>query len=641
MHKNKMLNKRLIIFGIFFSLLISIGVVFNNGFEVRWSEYFTTKALTYFSNVDYEAAINQDVMSTLIIPNTASVVLWLFKNVYDIPFYQFIVSIAFIFSLALSFFWLSWIITKNIFISTLSVCFLLYHTVVGFTVSFGTLSIFKKLSLFPLGYSSIEFLDPLFISFRTASHILMVLILIAFIKQRYLIVGILTGLSFYIHPFNSLNIFISISLVNIIILFLNKDKRQSIYNILKVSIPFLVLIMPYSYNAITIFKDISLIPFAEFWNFIIKNEVDDISIVYQLKEGWFTFSFLYSVIASVLYVFLISKKPITFANIRNVCLIDNKITILLLLLVPWILVTFSIFYEGSGLFHYMPDRLNDILIVNLEARRSVSVAAFIYVPILSLLFTKIFFSFLFFIKANLKNLFNIPSFIKRFENSLKKWRISVDDLIYLILTVGLMLLVVSGIGKALLKENRWDAVEKYLNFEHKPFEYFANQYSPMYGTEEYVKAWPDEFPEGFKPFYTSKACVDVFRWIRNNTPQNAAFFAPTYLKKMRTYSERQSFLAEKYEGSWACKNRAFATIYLKRFSDIHRGLTYSDLPGTVSEGGEAYFIMRERFLSLNKDDIENLRKKYPHYTYLLTEVGHDLPYSVLYRDDYFIIYRLK
>ena len=76
-------------------------------------------------------------------------------------------------------------------------------------------------------------------------------------------------------------------------------------------------------------------------------------------------------------------------------------------------------------------------------------------------------------------------------------------------------------------------------------------------------------------------------------------------------------------------SRKFSVLYLECFSDIHGGLTYDDLPGIVSGGGEAYAILRKRYLSLSESDIDQLKKKYPGYDYFLTEISYYLDYPVL------------
>lgn len=175
-----------------------------------------------------------------------------------------------------------------------------------------------------------------------------------------------------------------------------------------------------------------------------------------------------------------------------------------------------------------------------------------------------------------------------------------------------------------------------IDFRHRPLEYYSYMaYSPQQPVYETVVTL------GQKMSIPLEGFVNVCKWIRSYTPLDAAFINPPYIKEFRAYSERQGFLSEKLDGSAATFNRKFATIYLKRFSDIHKGLTYNDLPGIVFSGGEPYMIMRQRYLSLNENDIEHLKKLYPGYRYFVTEIGHALPYHAIYANNYFIIYDLQ
>ena len=175
-----------------------------------------------------------------------------------------------------------------------------------------------------------------------------------------------------------------------------------------------------------------------------------------------------------------------------------------------------------------------------------------------------------------------------------------------------------------------------IDFQHRPLEYYSYMiFSPQQIIYETVDI------SGQKTSISLEGFVDVCKWIRSHAPLDVAFIHPPYIRDFRAYSERQGFLSEKIDGNNAILNRKFATIYLKRFSDIHKGLTYNDLPGIVTTGGEPYKIMRQRYLSLNETDIEHLKKLYPGYRYFVTEIGHTLPYYMIYSNSYFVIYDLQ
>ena len=134
--------------------------------------------------------------------------------------------------------------------------------------------------------------------------------------------------------------------------------------------------------------------------------------------------------------------------------------------------------------------------------------------------------------------------------------------------------------------------------------------------------------------------IDACHWIQKNTPVKAAFFNPAYIRPFRSCTKRQGFVEEKLDGNAAIVDRRFATIFHKRFADIHKGLSYNDFPGYPVDFDDLYTAMRQQYLSLNVDNIKVLKEKYPGYQYFFTEKGHMLPYSLIYRNEHFLLYDL-
>jgi hypothetical protein len=88
-------------------------------------------------------------------------------------------------------------------------------------------------------------------------------------------------------------------------------------------------------------------------------------------------------------------------------------------------------------------------------------------------------------------------------------------------------------------------------------------------------------------------------------------------------------------------NRKFATLYLQRFHDLHKGLTYYDLPPKFDGQVSVEDILREKYLSIIESDIESLKRKYPGYDYFMTEASHNLKYPLLFKNDYFYFYDIS
>jgi len=587
--------------------LITMAVVFKYGFGIYPGEFVIAKAMQY--NNFY----NQDVLSKVLLPAGGPIMYKIFKNIYDIPFLHFSMGIFMKFLFASAFFVLSWKITRDIFASTLSVL-ILY----GLTSS-------TILNLhFPTGGTGLQLMDPTFFTSRSVMGFLIICTLILFIDRHYLFSGILTAVTFYIHPSNGINLFLCLTLVYTISSLLNKSKREPIYNVFIFIIPFLILILPKVSNIMGMFKDVVPISFSEFWSFVLKNEPDDGTVMHFVRYGAFRYFFL-SIMASVLYLIFVSKKPISIDKLKN-SLFKKIDLIIVFLWAPWLLILFSIIYEGTGLFRYFPDQLNDILML-LAFRRAATISAFFYVPIFSLLISRITIHF---IRVSSREIFGNCFFNKIRETcKVNKIPLSISSSISLALTI--LILIMSIIGSSHSSE-----FKKMIDFQHRPLEYYSYMtLSPQLPVYETVVI------PGQKTSIPLEGFVDVCKWIRSHTPLDAAFINPPYITWFRAYSERQGFLSEKFDGNFAVYNRKFATIYLERFSDIHKGLTYNDLPGIVFAGGEPYMIMRQRYLSLNETDIEHLKKLYPGYRYFVTEIGHTLPYYMIYSNNYFVVYDLQ
>ena len=588
--------------------LITMTVVFKYGFDIRSDDFFIAKAM------EYSNFYNQDVYSKVFLTTGGPIILKIFKNIYDIPFFHFLFGIFMKFLIASAFFVLSWKITRDIFASTLSTLIL-----------FGLFN-FKIINLnLPLGSAFIQTRDAVYFGYRSVTYFLTICTVILFIDRRYLFSGIVLAVTFYNHPLNAINVFLCLTLAYMIFLLLNKSKREPIYNIFIFIVPFLILILPYVFNVMSMFKDVVPISFSEFWSFILKNEPDDVSIVYFLRNTVFIRCFFLSVIASGLYVIFVSKKPISIDKLKN-GLLKTIDLIIIFLCAPWLLIFIFTIYEGTGLFHYFPDQLNDILML-ITIRRASIISAFFYIPVLSLLISRITIHF---IRVSSKEIFG-NCFLNKIREiyKVKKIPLSISSSISLVLTI--LFLVLSIIGSS-----HYSEFKKMIDFKHRPLEYYSYMtLSPQQPVYETVVT------SGQKMIIPLGEFVDVCKWIRSHAPLDVAFIHPPYIRDFRAYSERQGFLSEKIDGNNAILNRKFATIYLKRFSDIHKGLTYNDLPGIVFSGGEPYMIMRQRYLSLNETDIEHLKKLYPGYRYFVTEIGHTLPYYMIYSNNYFIIYDLQ
>ena len=591
-------------------LLVTIAVINRYGMETFEPELFHL-----YSAIKHSAHYNVDPVAGTFIPSSA-IFLRIFTDVYDVPFYHLLFGVLAKFLIAYAFLALTWKITRSV----LS-CFLAQIMLFG-------LANFLIVDVnIPIGYISFGIRQSLYLNFREIAMVFALLATVFFLSGRYLLSSLFLAFGFYLHPFNVMGFFVSFNAALAISFLLVKENKVGfLYAGLKLSVVFLALISPYVWmnaklNA-EMFGDVTPIPSSLWWKFILKNEPDDASFLFHVMRGGYVKELFLTILSVLLYVFLRADKAISTSNV--VAFIRGKRDpVLPLLLAPWIVALFGVLWEGA-LVDRIPDFLNDIF-VPLQFRRYPSVSAFLYIPILAAFVSQLI---LFLTEASLAELFG--------RQLHKEDRVADDKRVgTLSLDVGLgvglaALLVISVLVRG---SSKGVDLHKFWNFEHVTYDYFRPRNdSPIYRTEDdlsQAKVIPHE------------AFLDVGRFIRENTALEAAFFNPTYIGWFLAYSERQRFLSEKDDGNYAVFNRKLATIYLKRFSDIHKGLTYDELPGVVFGGGAPYAIMRQRYLSLSGSDVERLKMTYPGYQYFLTEVGHSLPYRKIYANDYFLIYDIE
>ena len=70
-----------------------------------------------------------------------------------------------------------------------------------------------------------------------------------------------------------------------------------------------------------------------------------------------------------------------------------------------------------------------------------------------------------------------------------------------------------------------------------------------------------------------------------------------------------------------------------------KNLDYSLMPSQKS--GYQHTFMRNIYLSIDKNDIENIKNKYPDYSFFISEASHNLPYEIIFKDNFFIIYKIN
>lgn len=550
-----------------------------------------------------------DILMGSFIPRYAPIIFRLFPGLYSIPLSHFIVGVLAKSLIICSFLALSWRLTRSVLASCISLLLV-----------FKIFDLYAVILNMPIGAMTDQIRFPLYFSYRQIAIGLALAATAFFLDRRYVISSILLACGLYVHPHNTMAFFLSLGLGLAIFVTFREDKSKGIHDMVAFAGPFLLLVAPFVLMNLAPYGDSTPMSSVAWWKFILKNEPDDASILYRWRLGHYGGELILTCVAVAVYAASRLEKPVAWKNLMG-SIRGKEDVILPVLAAPWIMALFAMLWEASLVYHF-PDAVNDVLI-QLQIRRYPTVSAMLYIPILSGFLAKAVFVV---VERSVGELINGAR--GRTVTKLSEWVSNVTN-VDKALAVALAICAAGLVGARGMNVR---GLHKFLSTEHKDAEYFNPNTEPIYGLDDTTSA---------AKVIPLAALLDTCRWIKANTSPTAAFFTPSYIKEFRPFCERQVFLAEKLDGTVALFNRRFATAYLERFKDIHKGLTYEDLPGIVFEGGEPYAIMRQRYLGLNGSDVEYLRRRYPGYGYFLTEVGHRLPYRTVCANAYFLVYDLS
>jgi hypothetical protein len=292
-----------------------------------------------------------------------------------------------------------------------------------------------------------------------------------------------------------------------------------------------------------------------------------------------------------------------------------------LLFTPWIILTFGIYWESS-LIPLMPDFLNDIISI-LQLRRVTTLSSLIYIPIISLLLSNII---ILLIKTTFQEVLT-GNQITKLKNQIKRVGFASEEYALTITVVIFSFFYVVFLGNGQIQ-----TFKKFINFDHVEFDYFLEdkyRFGKVVGTEKSEEPIP------------LPALLETCNWVKKNTPLDSALIHPTFMLDVRVHCKRQVFLSEKEDGNMSLYSRKFATLYIQRFADIHKDLTYKDLHAAEYGSEKPNSLLRKQYLSLDEEDIENLKKKYPGYSYFMAEKKHMLDYPIIFKNRFFYLYDIR
>ena len=595
----------------FFQLitLVSLAVILSHGFGVfDGPGFFLT--IEFFKNAQI---FTVDPIASTFARSYFPPIQRLFIDIIDIPFYHlFIGSVAKV-SLVVVFYLLAWRISYSTLASFIAVLIMFGLA----ELSFGQYQFFNL--RIPIGFTTTEFRSPIYLSFRLVSTIFLIAGTISFLGRRFFLCSLFLSLGFYSHAISAAAFFLSFFGVLVILLLRKTDRLGSFYALLKFTLPFILLTLPYSLRGMQAFSGVEPMDFASFRSLSLLNEIDDFSTVWfvQYFKTIYLICFLLTAIAAGLHLIFKTSQPIAIKKLKTEFF--NGDLILPLLFIPWLILLLTVIWE-LALIPLLPATLNDIVSM-LKLNRITTVSAVIYVPIISVFISRVLIVLIKTIIMETISEVKIKQ-LKVFFLGIKidsKEKVVSIALVFMVLVYTLC-----------FKNKNIATIEKYWNFEHVGYDFFLDSREPVYASVDRNN--------GGKVLPLA-ALLEVCEWVQRNILKDAAIVGPSYFPRVRVYCKRQGFLTEREDGGFAILSRKFATLYYQRFYDLHKGLTYYDLIGV--HGLEVYDVLRERYLSLVEYDIESLKKKYPGYDYFLTETSHLLDYPLLFENNFFRLYNVS
>jgi hypothetical protein len=136
-----------------------------------------------------------------------------------------------------------------------------------------------------------------------------------------------------------------------------------------------------------------------------------------------------------------------------------------------------------------------------------------------------------------------------------------------------------------------------------------------------------------------QALIDFVSLVEANIPGGSSIIVPPYMAMLRDILPKYSlFFVDKHDGNLVLGSVHVATEMYKRI-ELLLGMRYFDMASLSS--GLIESQTRWLFLNRKRVDLENIKKNYPQYRYLITEVKHVLDFPVIAQSELYVIYKIE
>ena len=438
-----------------------------------------------------------------------------------------------------------------------------------------------------------------------------------YLKKYYLISFFFASICLVTHP--NTGIFISIFFIcfEIYVYFFKKENSRNLIIVLILSFLFFVPNLLNILN-LTDLKVDNILTNYQWYDNMIRDEIDDFSPTWNLLNDKFTSISHISIILFTLFFYFFFEKIKSIETDFLIFLISLPLLSLIFFIIIELIMSHTNYLLAPILISLQPSKLLVLSIFPLMFFWSKYFAIFIknylkYEKFLLMFIIIIFLVGVLFSKNSLKTQ------IEYFK-SINKIKINSQTYFNFLLNYA---------------ELRNDINPTIPNIYYLDDFYFTN--AKVLEEKNIFQKIPDEV------FYQKYSSLETYKnlnkLIRENIDIGSDIIIPPYLIHIRDIlPEYNIFFQERHDGNISLGGKKIFEEIEKRMN-LLIGTNYTSLP-LRPDNDLTQSYMRKLFLDRNVDHFLKLNKDYANFNLLLTEISHQLDFDVIAKNDNYIIYKI-
>ncbi len=588
--------------------------VFWISFPTRLPLIYETQSLIVNLNNDETDIVNQLYLLV------KSPIYILFKKNFQIPSLFFISSILIEITITILIFTLIYQHTKNALSSYLSLILFspLFHEVVYEIFGIRFLQSYAS----GIGWGSVVF------SVRYIIGLFFIIGIFCYLKKKYYLGIFFVSLTLLTHPNSGFYIICMFLIYELYCWFFLKEKLLRLSLLLSLLIIFIIFTILKFQNIFNFINADSLSNSQWYFN-MVRDEVDDFSVLWQLLYSPFTFFAHLTLIAfTSIFYFLFENNKSKEADF-----------LIIFTFIPFLgCITFIIIEISLHLTNYI---LAPILIGMQPGHKLLSFSIFPLILFWSKYICKLtntyfnYFKILhfFIISIFLVGLFLSINSIKVQLNYFREIReIKVNNKTYFYFLI----------KNSKFKYQRNPSVPTMYHIDN-----FIDKYKGIFGNKSLFQIYSLEkkiIKTPNEQFNSKYGQIEVFinlnNLIRENINENSGLIIPPYLFHIRdALPDYKIFFQEHHDGNLAMGGKKIYEEIDKRMK-LLLGVNYTNLPPQQTSKLN-FSYMRKIFLGRKEENFKDIKNNYDQYNYLITEISHKLNFDIVAKNAHYIIYKIN